>query len=281
VLSSDDDQSRDMETKQLAIYDVILTVSQAHHAHCAFTEEKTRNLTRRPVTFDFSPPSGNPDGATSTLEVSEHRRIVIWQTFCALLTPSIQRVVEFAKRVPGFLDLGQDDQLILIKSSFFEVWLAHASRLMNHGSVTFCDGQYITREHLDVTFDSEMTASMLSFASTLNALNLNDTEVALFCSVTLMCSERPGVTNPKLIDATREKLLEALKIQLARNHVSEQNIYNTLLQRLPDLQQLGRRHGQLLSWFRSRWRRLQLPALFAEIFDVPRNETDEMAQDEL
>ena len=50
---------------------------------------------------DFSPPTGNPDGATSTVEAAEHRRIVVWQTFAAMLTPSIQRVVEFAKRIPG------------------------------------------------------------------------------------------------------------------------------------------------------------------------------------
>ena len=55
--SSDDDQSRDMETKQLAIYDVILTVSQAHHAHCCFTEEKTRSLSRKPVVFVSRPAS--------------------------------------------------------------------------------------------------------------------------------------------------------------------------------------------------------------------------------
>ena len=58
VPSSDDDQSRDMETKQLAIYDVILTVSQAHHAHCSFTEEKTRSLTRKPVVFVSRPAEG-------------------------------------------------------------------------------------------------------------------------------------------------------------------------------------------------------------------------------
>ena len=69
-----------------------------------------------------------------------------------------------------------------------------------------------------------------------------------------------------------------LVVQLARNHVSEQNIYNTLLLKLPELQALGRRHLEQLHWYRSRWRRLQLPALFAEIFDVPRHETEEMAQ---
>ena len=43
------------ESRQLAIYDTILTVSQAHHAHCAYTEEKTRNIVRTPIPVLVSP----------------------------------------------------------------------------------------------------------------------------------------------------------------------------------------------------------------------------------
>ena len=43
--------SRDAENKQLAIYDIILTISQAHHYNCAYTEDKTRALVRKPITF--------------------------------------------------------------------------------------------------------------------------------------------------------------------------------------------------------------------------------------
>lgn len=50
VSTSDAEQS-DSDTKQLAVYDVILTVSQAHHANCGYTEEHTRNLVRKPITI--------------------------------------------------------------------------------------------------------------------------------------------------------------------------------------------------------------------------------------
>ncbi|XP_077519701.1 ecdysone-induced protein 78C isoform X2 [Amblyomma americanum] len=46
-----DQCARDLESQQLAMYDIILTISQAHHAHCAYTEEKTRALVRRPAIF--------------------------------------------------------------------------------------------------------------------------------------------------------------------------------------------------------------------------------------
>ena len=46
VVQSEADQStKDSDSMQLAIYDIILTISQAHHANCAYTEEKTRGGT--------------------------------------------------------------------------------------------------------------------------------------------------------------------------------------------------------------------------------------------
>ena len=53
VSTSDAEQS-DPDTKQLAVYDIILTVSQAHHANCGYTEEQTRGLVRKPITLPVS-----------------------------------------------------------------------------------------------------------------------------------------------------------------------------------------------------------------------------------
>lgn len=85
----------------------------------------------------------------------EQQKIGMWQNFAVLITPSIQRVVEFAKRIPGFLDLTQDDQLIMIKLGFFEIWLVHISRMVNttDNTLTFSDGSYITRQQMELMFD--------------------------------------------------------------------------------------------------------------------------------
>lgn len=149
--TTDADQS-DTETKQLAVYDIILTVSQAHHANCGYTEEHTRNLVRKPLVF---PPASTSEDevASSTAESLEQQRCWLWQQFAANVTPSVQRVVEFAKRVPGFCDLGQDDQLILIKIGFFEIWLSHIARLTSNTSLMFDDGTSVTRQQLETMYD--------------------------------------------------------------------------------------------------------------------------------
>lgn len=50
-MSEDVEVDSELEKKQLALYDVILSVSQAHHSHCAYTDDKVKNLTQRPIHF--------------------------------------------------------------------------------------------------------------------------------------------------------------------------------------------------------------------------------------
>ncbi|XP_066940332.1 ecdysone-induced protein 78C-like isoform X2 [Macrobrachium rosenbergii] len=268
--------AREVENKQLAIYDIILTISQAHHANCAYTEEKTRALVRKPIIFNSSEVNSDPEAATSTMDALEQQKITMWQSFAVFMTPSIQRVVEFAKRVPGFSDLTQDDQLILIKVGFFELWLTQISRMVSSldNTLTFSDGSYVTRSHMEMMFDHDFVSTVFNFALTLNNLNLNDTELALFTAVVLLTADRPGITDGKIIEQQQDKIIEALRVQVGRNHASETHLFPNVVMKMPELRQIGAKHHEHLNWFRSNWSRLKLPPLFAEIFDIPKCEED-------
>ncbi|XP_046389960.1 ecdysone-induced protein 78C isoform X2 [Ischnura elegans] len=330
-------------------------VSQAHQSHCAYTEERTRGLVRRPLTVPTSgghaqSPSatqrlsgqqgikGDIDGlglkkemeegmvseedevvgmegegvvgegiglamdqgirgmgeeeeegegvASSVCESLERQRVVLWQVFAAHLTPNVQRVVEFAKRVPGFCDLGQDDQLILIKVGFFEVWLAHVARTVNprEGTLTFSDGTFVTRHQMDMMYDSDFVSCVLSWCASFAGLGLSDAEVGLFCASTLLCPDRQGLTSHKHIQHAHDRILAALKLQLSRRSSGDLGIaiggdsppllFSSVLSKLPELRSLGAKHSLHLEWFRLNWARLHLPPLFAEIFDIPKCEED-------
>ncbi|XP_014673324.1 PREDICTED: ecdysone-induced protein 78C-like [Priapulus caudatus] len=226
----------ELEAKQLAIYDIILTLSQAHHSNCAFTEDRIKNMTRKSAQFSFK----LEGEAVTTQESIDQQKIYMWQQLAFFITPSISRAVEFAKRIPGFGDLGQDDQLILIKSAFFEVWLVRIARMFSpiDNTLTFGDGVYVTREQLEM----------------------------------MITVNRPGVVDTHTVAALQDKLIEALKLQIQRNHSSEPHLFPTLLMRLPELRTLGNKHGDQLQWFRLNWHQLQLPPLFAEIYDIPKSE---------
>ena len=89
----------------------------------------------------------------------------------------------------------------------------------------------------------------------------------------LLFSERQGIYDTKSIDHNQEKLLEALKLQINRNHNSnEVHLFTQLINKLAELKSIGIKHCHHLQWFRSNWTRLKLPPLFAEIFDIPKCE---------
>ncbi|XP_015903774.1 ecdysone-induced protein 78C isoform X2 [Parasteatoda tepidariorum] len=275
VTQSEADQSiRDIESKELAMYDMTLTIAQAYHSNCDYSELKTRGLVRKPAIFsldEFHTGNGN-DGQTQIAlpDSLEHQKIIMWQHFAAALTPSIQRQVEFAKKVPSFLSLTQDDQLRLIKKGFFEIWVVHASRLIADNTITFSDGTYITRQQVELMFDYEFALSLFNFMTSLNSLELSDSEIALFSAIVLLTSERSNVDNYKMIDQMQEKVTEALKIQVAKSHPGEPNTFPMLMMKLPELRSLGAKHEEHLNWFRVNlnFELVKIPPLFAEAHDM-------------
>lgn len=65
----------------------------------------------------------------------------VWEEFSHSFTPAVREVVEFAKKIPGFRDLSQPDQVSLLKAGTFEVCCVSiisccGSRIRHHASCT-------------------------------------------------------------------------------------------------------------------------------------------------
>lgn len=73
----------------------------------------------------------------------------------ALLAPMIKPLFIFSASIPTFFGLGWDDRLMCLKLRFFEIWVIHASSLVNcdHGTITFSNGNYISRHQLEIIYD--------------------------------------------------------------------------------------------------------------------------------
>uniref|UniRef100_A0A915K2H1 NR LBD domain-containing protein n=1 Tax=Romanomermis culicivorax TaxID=13658 RepID=A0A915K2H1_ROMCU len=89
----------------------------------------------------------------------------------------------------------------------------------------------------------------------------------------LKIPNRLGLNDPKMVEQQQEKLTEALKLQLSRTHSSDPQVFPNLLQKLADLRTVGVKHSEALGWYRLNYNRFTLPALFAEIYEIPK--TDE------
>ncbi|XP_021697913.1 ecdysone-induced protein 78C isoform X2 [Aedes aegypti] len=257
---------------ELSIYDIIHCVAQAHRGHSTYTTELVKEQTR----ISLVNYSEKNNLIMQSLDTIEDQRIWLWQQYAMRMTPSVQRVVEFAKRVPGFGEFLQDDQLILIKLGFFEVWLSHVARATNDSALTFDDGVYVTRQQLEVIYDVDYANALFSFTSGLNNCCLSDTEIGLYSALILM-TDRPGLTETKMVLKTRECIAEALRVQITRtrsNGVSALQIMPALEAKIHELRTLGEKHFAHLEWFRQNWSSIRLPPLFAEIFDIPKCEED-------
>lgn len=129
----------------------------------------------------------------------------------------------------------------------------------------------------------------MQFTAALNTYQLSDVEMGLFSGAILL-NERQGLSDVKAIQRLQERLLEALRIQIVRklvadndsnesqndctSEVNDANSIKGLSQKIPELKALGLRHANILDWFRRNWAKLKLPPLFAEIFDIPKCEED-------
>lgn len=128
------------------------------------------------------------NSSLTTIGTLEEYKISLWQEYALLINPSIKQVVEFAKQVPGFLALNQLDQLLLIKSGFFEIWLVTIAGMFNcaDNTLTFSDGTYIDRQQLDTMFDKNFSTIAFNFSISFNQLCLDDTEIGLVSAIILL-----------------------------------------------------------------------------------------------
>ena len=78
----------------------------------------------------------------------------------------------------------------------------------------------------------------------------------------------------KAVERMQDKLIEALKLQMTRNHSTEPHLFANALMKLPELRMLGSKHADQLAWLRQNWQQVTLPPLYAEIFDIPKVEED-------
>lgn len=88
----------------------------------------------------------------------------------------------------------------------------------------------------------------------------------------IIISDRQGIRDPKAVESLWDKLIEAMKLQLKRNHSTEENLFGTALVKLSELRTLGSHHNELLKYYRANWHRCSIPPLFSEIYDIPKNE---------
>ena len=136
------------------------------------------------------------------------------QDFSERFLPAIRDVVEFAKRLPGFTLLAEDDKVTLLKPGVFEVLLVRLAAmfdsqvdgeeitlwikrrvinfsilLLKSNTMLCLNGQLLRRDALHNSSNARfLMDSMFEFAERLNSLALNDAQLGLFCAVVVIAA---------------------------------------------------------------------------------------------
>lgn len=93
--------------------------------------------------------------------------------------------------------------------------------------------------------------STFKFAERINAMQLTDAEVAMFCAVVLIAPDRHGIRNFELIQRMNSKLKQCLQHIIMKTRPNEQEFMANLLNTIGDLKTLSTLHTEKLVVFRN------------------------------
>ncbi|GCC21817.1 peroxisome proliferator-activated receptor gamma [Chiloscyllium punctatum] len=182
---------------------------------------------------------------------------------------AVREITEFAKSIPGFINLDLNDQVTLLKYGVHEVIFSMLASLMNKDGLLIAAGQgFMTREFLKSLRKPfcDIMEPKFEFAMKFNGLGLNDCDIAIFIAVVILSGDRPGLINVKPIEELQDSILQALALQLKISHPDSPQLFAKLLQKMTDLRQIVTEHVQLLHTIRKTETETSLHPLLQEIY---------------
>ncbi|XP_072306146.1 peroxisome proliferator-activated receptor delta b isoform X2 [Eucyclogobius newberryi] len=204
-------------------------------------------------------------GAPLTKEIGVH---VFYRCQCTTVE-TVRELTEFAKSIPGFVDLFLNDQVTLLKYGVHEAIFAMLPSLMNKDGLLVANGKgFVTREFLRSLRKpfSEIMEPKFEFAVKFNALELDDSDLALFVAAIILCGDRPGLMNVKQVEQSQDNILQALDLHLQSNHSDSLYLFPKLLQKMADLRQLVTENAQLVQKIKKTESETSLHPLLQEIY---------------
>uniref|UniRef100_A0A8C0GQ37 RAR related orphan receptor C n=1 Tax=Chelonoidis abingdonii TaxID=106734 RepID=A0A8C0GQ37_CHEAB len=191
----------------------------------------------------------------------------MWERCACRITEAIQYVVEFAKRMGGFMELCQNDQIVLLKAGAMEVVLVRMCRAFNSENRTvFFEGKYAGPELFKSLGCNELISSIFDFAHSLCLLHFSENEIALFTALVLINSNRPWLQEKGKVERLQNNLELAFKHMLRKTH------REGILAKLPPkgkLRSLCYQHVEKLRSFRQMYPIIVhavFPPLYKELF---------------
>ncbi|XP_030323989.1 vitamin D3 receptor [Calypte anna] len=167
-----------------------------------------------------------------------------------LVSYSIQKVIGFAKMIPGFRDLTAEDQIALLKSSAIEVIMLRSNQSFTLDDMSWTCGSSDFKYRIsDVTqagHSMDLLEPLVKFQVGLKKLNLHDEEHVLLMAICILSPDRPGVQDTSLVESLQDHLSEILQTYIQVRHPlpGSRLLYPKMIQKLADLRSLNEEHSR-------------------------------------
>ncbi|XP_076860765.1 nuclear receptor ROR-alpha A [Brachyhypopomus gauderio] len=232
-------------------------ISKSHMETCQYLREELQQMTWQ--TF-----------LQEEMESYQNKpREVMWQLCAIKITEAIQYVVEFAKRIDGFMDLCQNDQIVLLKAGSLEVVFVRMCRAFDpQNNTVFFDGKYAGPDVFKSLGCDDLISSVFEFGKNLCSMHLSEDELALFSAFVLMSADRSWLQEKVKVEKLQQKIQLALQHVLQKNH-REDGILTKLICKVSTLRALCSRHTEKLTAFKAVYPdivRTHFPPLYKELF---------------
>ncbi|KAJ8333981.1 hypothetical protein SKAU_G00413000 [Synaphobranchus kaupii] len=189
--------------------------------------------------------------------------------FTELAIMSVQEIVDFAKQLPGFLELTREDQIALLKTSTIEIMLLETSRRYNPAieSITFLkDFSYNKEDFSKAGLQLEFINPIFEFSKGMNDLHLDEAEYALLIAINIFSADRPNVQDHDLVERLQQPYVDALNSYIKIKRPNDHLMFPRMLMKLVSLRTLSSVHSEQV--FALRLQDKKLPPLLSEIWDV-------------
>ncbi|XP_066265330.1 bile acid receptor-like isoform X3 [Branchiostoma lanceolatum] len=178
------------------------------------------------------------------------------ELFQERVTLMVERLVQFAKCLEGFMSFSEGDQIAILKGASFEaLMLVRCSWRWRRP----LPGQPITE---NLGGNPQLMESFKEFYFKMQDLKLDDNTYALIIAVVLLSPDRPLIKNYHVIEKAQEPYLTALQTYCSINY-SKPNIFAKITARITELRSLGEMHEAYL-----KTRNFKLTPLLAELWDL-------------
>ncbi|XP_044054144.1 nuclear receptor ROR-alpha A-like isoform X1 [Siniperca chuatsi] len=232
-------------------------ISKSHLETCQYLREELQQMTWQNFLQD---------------EVESYQskpREVMWQLCAVKVTEAIQYVVEFAKRIDGFMDLCQNDQIVLLKAGSLEVVFVRMCRVFDsQNNTVYFDGKFAGPDAFRALGCDDLITSVFDFAKSMCSLHLSEDELALFSAFVLLSADRSWLQEKLQVEKLQQKTQLALQHVLQKNQ-REDGLLNKLRCKVSALRSLCSRHTEKLSAFRAVYPDIvgtHFPPLYKELF---------------